>query len=381
MSDKNLNNSDSPLTGERLMSIDALRGFDMFWIIGGATLWVALCDLFTGAPGSAWALQMDHVDWGGMHFIDFIFPVFLFITGLSFPFSYSKQVARGDSSGKIHKKVIRRMITLMLLGLAYNGFFETDWTKLADFRYFSVLGKIGFAWGIAALIYMHTGLKARLGWMFGGLIVYAVLLGTVTAPDAPAGVASTSLEGCFVGYLDRLFTPGYLYCDNIMEPSGPFVSFFGYSTALLGMCGGDIVRSKRWAPVRKAQLLALIGVSCLALGLAFSPISPIVKKLWSPTFALVASGTGYLFFSLFYYIIDVRGCRSWCYLLRIIGMNAITIYMLTRIVNFTGISNFFFKGFAGICGPLEFVVCALGVLCVKWLLLHFLYRHKVFLKV
>lgn len=367
-------------SARRLMSIDALRGFDMFWIIGGGLLWVQFCNVIAGAPNSALAVQMHHVEWSGLHFIDLVFPIFIFIAGLTFPFSHAKQVARGDDAWMMHRKILMRVLTLLALGVVYNGFLKSDWTKAADFRYFSVLGKIGIAWGVAALVYMHTGLKARLVVLVAGLVGYSALL-CVTAPDAPAGASPTSLAGCFVGYLDRHLTPGHLYCDNLMEPSGPFVSFFGFPTTLLGMFAGDIVRSVRWTPSRRSLLLALAGLACLAVGLGCSPICPIVKKLWTPTFALVASGCGFLAFAFFHYVIDVRGWQAWSFPLRIIGMNAITIYFLSACVDFFAFALFFVESLAKACGPFEYVMHSLGVLGAKFALLYFLYRIKVFIKV
>ena len=364
----------------RLLSIDALRGFDMFWITGGSWLCCELCRLAGGSTAEKLSAQMRHVEWTGLHFIDFVFPVFVFIAGLSYPFSHAKQVARGDSRGTMVRKILRRMFLLLVLGLVYNGFLSADWHKLADFRYFSVLGKIGIAWGVAAFVYMLTSLRVRLAVCFAGFAAYAALL-FVVAPDAPAGASSTSLAGCFVGYLDRLFTPGHLYCGNLLEPSGPFVSFFGCSTALLGMCGGDLVRSSRWTPARKSLLLALCGIGCLAAGFALSPICPIVKKLWTPSFALIASGAGFLAFALFHQLIDVCGWTRWSFIFRLIGLNAIAIYFAGVFINFGAISKFFTGGVASLAGAGASLVIGLGAIGIRWLALYFLYRHNIFFKV
>ena len=366
--------------GGRLASLDILRGFDMLWIIGGADLLCAVCGLFPGGADCGLVRQMRHVAWDGLNFMDLIFPVFIFIAGISFPFSHAKRVANGETSARTHLSILRRMLLLLALGVLYNGFFASDWTKLADFRYFSVLGKIGIAWGVAALVYVHFGLKARVAIAFAGLAAYAALL-FCTAPDAPAGAGSFSLEGCFVGWLDRRFTPGHLYCGNIMEPSGPFVSFFGFPTALFGMCAGDLVRSSRFAAVRKVLLLALCGLAGLALGYGLSPGLPIVKKLWTPTFTLVAAGYGFLAFSFSYLVVDVLGWKGWCGFLRLIGVNALTIYIASQIVNFVAISDFFIAGLAALTGPFALTIRCAGALGVRLGFLAFLDRHKVYLKV
>jgi len=364
----------------RLVSIDALRGFDMFWIVGGCAFVRAFCKAFP--DGGQWTLyrQFMHVEWEGLHFFDLIFPVFLFIAGLSYPFSHAGQVARGAGAWAMHRKVLVRVATLVALGCVYNGLLSCDWHKLATFRYVSVLGKIGIAWGVAALVYLHTTWRTRLVACAAGLASYAALL-FVTAPDAPAGAGPTSLEGCFVGYLDRLMTPGELYCKNLMDPSGPFVSFFGFPTALLGMCAGDLVRSPRFAPARKALLLALAGAAALVLGYAASAFCPIVKNLWTPSFALVASGYGCLAFALFYWLIDVRGWTRWCFPFRLIGMNAIAVYLLFRLVDLQRPAKLLFGLVASAAGDFGPSVIVAGELAIEFWLLNLLYRHKIFFKV
>lgn len=364
----------------RLMSIDALRGFDMFWIIGGGALVQAICKAFPGGELSALYRQFTHVTWDGLHFYDLIFPVFLFIAGLSYPFSYAGQVARGESNWSMHSKVVVRMVTLILLGIVYNGVLYFGADNLAKVSYASVLGKIGLGWGIAALVYLHTGWRSRLVVCAAGLAGYALLL-TVVAPDAPEGASPTSLHGCLMGYLDRRFTPGRLYCENVLAPSGPFVSLFAFPTALLGMAAGDLVRSTRFTSLRKVFLLVLSGVASLTLGLVVSAFCPIIKNLWTPSFALVASGCGYLAFAVFYYLVDVRGWQKWCFAFRLIGLNAIAIYMLRALVDMRHPGSFLFETVASLTGAFRPAVLAAGEIVIELWLLNLLYKNKIFFKV
>ena len=364
----------------RLKSIDALRGLDMLVIVGGGWILYELGVLLGGEHG--WlAQQMCHVEWEGLHVMDCVFPLFVFISGLTFPFSHARQRERGDSAAKVHLKIVRRAALLLLLGLLYNGFLKSDLTKLADFRYFSVLGKIGIAWGVAALVYVHSGLRTRIWTCIGVLTAYAVLLMTVVAPDAPAGTLPMTPEGCFPGYLDRLFTPGHLYLKDILEPSGPFVSFFGFPTALLGMLAGDLVRFENRTPSRKVGTLVLTGAGLLVLGCLLARYCPIVKMLWTPSFVLVTGGIGFLAFALFYWLIDVKGWCAWSFPLQVIGMNAIAIYFLSAVIDFAAISDFFIRGVAGLCGNLCGLIRALGAVTVRWLFLYWLYRMNLFFKV
>jgi len=360
------------------MSIDALRGFDMFWITGGSAVWEAVFTFIGGAGAQILVEQMWHVPWEGLRFIDCVFPVFVFIAGLSYPFSHDKQVERGLSRGAMSVRVLKRMMILIILGIVYNGFLSADWHALGSFRYASVLGKIGIGWGLAALIYLYSSLRGRIAFCLGGLVVYAGLL-LVVAPDAPVGASPTSLEGCLMGYLDRHFTPGALYC-KVLEPSGPFVSFFAYPTALLGMLVGDLARVGRLTPSQKSLVIAAFGAGLLVLALAVSPICPIIKNLWTPSFALVTAGIGTLCFSLFHQLIDVWGFSRWAFPFRVIGTNAIAAYLLCRFVSFPALSKVFFGGVASLLGRYEEMVLALGAVALLWIILHFLYRHKVFFK-
>ena len=106
----------------RLLSLDALRGFDMFFIMGGASLFVALATLFPNSFFQAIGGQMDHVEWDGLTHHDTIFPLFLFIAGISFPFSLEKQREQGKSESDIYKRIVRRGITLVLLGTASDRY-------------------------------------------------------------------------------------------------------------------------------------------------------------------------------------------------------------------------------------------------------------------
>ena len=364
----------------RLASLDALRGFDMLWIMGGARIVRGWCQLWS--DGKDWALyrQMCHVSWDGLAFYDTIFPLFVFIAGVSFPFSYASQVARNRTRGEILLKVLRRVALLVLLGIVYNGLLRDGFDK---FRYASVLGKIGIAWGIAAVWCVFFGVKARLGIFLGTLAAYWTML-QFTAPDAPAGAGPYTLDGCFPGYLDRLgFTPGWLYCDNKLEPSGVVVSSIGSSaSAILGMLAGDLVRSTRESltPARKSAALAAFGLVLLAAGWLLSFNCPIVKNLWTPSFTLVCGGESFLLFALFHYVIDVKGLRGWTFPLVVIGANAIAAYMLQAVFSFERTANFFFGAVAKLFPTPNFML-GVGYTVCCWLVLWFLYRKKAFFKV
>src|SRR3989339_1496958 len=181
----------------RLHSLDALRGFYIFWIMGGESIFIGLASL-TGWPVFKWwAEQLEHVPWHGFHFYDMIFPLFLFIAGISFPFSLAKRTAMNDSRKSIYKQVISRGLLLLLLGIIYNNGINFDF---AHMRYGSVLGRIGLAWMFAALIFMNSKLTFRIVWFAGILIVYWLMFLLFPAHDLGA-TDPFSMQGNLAGYI------------------------------------------------------------------------------------------------------------------------------------------------------------------------------------
>ena len=365
----------------RVKSIDALRGVDMLFIIGFNTLVLSLCKAFPGSF-SDWCLtQTQHVPWNGLHFEDMIYPLFVFVTGLSFPFSYAKQVSRGDSQKKIHLKLVKRLLLLIFLGWVFNGFFRLDFS---DFRYASVLGRIGISWFCAALLYIHCPAKTR-AYIAGGILIgYWLLISHVPAPDMPAGTDPLSLEGNFAGYIDRLIMPGHLWENGIMEPSGTIENLPSIVTVLFGMFTGDFIRCRKEGLSRDKKTLILLAAAAvmLVLGLLISFDCPINKKIWSSSFTLVNGAASIALFAFFYWIIDVKGHACWSFFFQVIGMNAITIYLAQTIINFRGITQFFLGGLASKLGEHGgAILLAAGYIAVWWLFLYFLYKKKVFLKV
>jgi predicted acyltransferase len=364
---------------KRLYSLDALRGFDMFWIMGGEGIFIALASL-TGWPVFKWcAEQLDHVPWHGFVFYDMIFPLFLFIAGISFPFSLSKRIERNDSRASIYKHIIFRGLILVFLGILYNNAVRFN---LAELRYGSVLGRIGLAWMFAALIFMNTKLNTRIIWCASLLIGYWVLLLLFPAHD----LGSTDIfsrEGNFASYIDRLLMPGKLYLGN-HDPEGILSTMPAIGTALLGMFTGEFLLSGylKDKPLRKVLYLFGAAVVLMIIGKLWNLVFPINKNLWTSSFVCWVGGLSLLLFAIFYLIIDIWGYRKWAFFFVVIGMNPITIYLTERIVNFRSASNFFFGGFASLL-PETWTpfVNAVGVTAIAWVFLYILYKKKIFLKV
>ena len=365
---------------ERLLSLDALRGFDMLFIMGFSSLIIAICGLFPSGFSEGCASLMQHVPWDGLSHHDTIFPLFLFIAGISFPFSLSKQREKGMSSKEIYLKIIRRGLTLVVLGIIYNGLFNLDFDKL---RYASVLGRIGLAWMFASIIFINFKIRPRIIIAASILIGYWLVSALIVAPDAPAGASPLSGEGCIAGYIDRLLLPGKL-CYNGFDPEGLLSTVPSIVTAMLGMMTGEFVRlpDERFSKKKKAAYMALAALILIAIGILWNTILPINKKLWSSSFVCAVAGYSVGMFSLFYYIIDVKGYKKWTLFFNVIGLNSITIYMAQKIISFNGISHFFLGGIAGKTSELMAgVINNFGYVVICWLFLYFLYKKQIFLKI
>ena len=362
---------------KRLLSLDALRGFDMFWIIGGDGIFAGLAAL-TGWPFLQWwSIQLGHTVWHGFHFEDMIFPLFLFIAGISFPYSMAKRIATNDSRKSIYNHVIKRGLILVLLGIIYNNGISFDFEHL---RYASVLGRIGLAWMFAAIIFMNTKLSFRIVWFWALLIGYWLLLVLFPAHDL-GSTDAFSKEGNLASYIDRLLLPGL---QGIHDPEGILSTIPAIGTALLGMFTGEFLQSKYLndKPLKKTFYMVLAAMSLMIVGEIWDMTFPIIKHLWTSSFVCFAGGLSLLLFSIFYLVIDIWNCKKWTFFFVVIGLNPITIYLAERIINFKSASGFFFGGFAALLpaawAPL---IDGIGITTIAWVFLYFLYKKKIFLKV
>lgn len=367
---------DPPPAGTgRLESIDALRGFDMFWIAGGEDFIKALAQW---TPRSVRAIvdeELEHVPWEGFHFYDLIFPLFLFLVGVVIPFSQGKLV--GERRATTYWRILRRTVLLFALGLLCNGVLQFDFSNL---RIAGVLQRIALCYGIAAVVVLNTSVRGQALVTVAILLGYWALLAFVPAPGGLPG--DYTIQGNLPGYVDRNYLPGkilkkyYGYGDN----EGILSTIPAVATALLGTLAGHGLRSGRSSVVRLAGL-TLAGLACLTLGTLWGQWFPVIKNLWTSSFVLVAGGWSLLLLALFHGIIDVLGCRRWAFFFTVIGANAITIYVVPRFVDFHKIAQFFLGGVASHAGEFAPVVLTAGLLAAEWLFLWYLYRQRLFLRV
>jgi predicted acyltransferase len=361
----------------RLVSIDALRGFDMFWIIGGGAVFSSLHKIFDNPITAFTANQLEHVKWQGFNFEDLIFPLFLFVVGAVLPFSVLRRIEQGRSRTSVYLHILKRTAILILLGLILNGLLQFNWPEM---RWPGVLQRIGLCYFFAALLVMNTKWHTQAIVVAAILLLYWAALTLIPVPGFGPGVITP--EGCLSSYIDQHLLPGkiyeqyYGYGDN----EGIISTFPAICTTLLGVLTGHWLRS-RHSGNRKSVALALAALLSLLIGYLWGMSFPVIKIIWTSSYVLVSAGYSLLLLALFYWVIDVKGYRNWAFVFIVIGTNPITIYVLQWIVNFDDVAAYFVQGIAGLAGSAELLILALGALILKWLFLLFLYRHRIFLKV
>lgn len=366
-----------PSNPQRLYSLDALRGFDMFWIMGLGELILKYAKTKDTSFWNGVAYHFEHPYWDGFAFWDLIFPLFMFLAGVSSVYSLNREFEKGKSRGQILLKVTKRGIILILLGMVYNNGLELR--PVSEFRFPSVLGKIGATYVFANIIYLYAGKKMQWVWFWGLLIGYWLLLKFTSAPGFPTG--DLTERGNFMSYIDRSVLPGRL-SRGIHDTVGLVCTIPGISTVLLGIFTGNFLKNSPALPATKAKWLAGTGLASILLALLWSLDFPFNKNLWSSPFVLLTGGLSLALLAVFYFIIDVRGYKRWSFFFRVIGMNSILIYISFRFIDWEYTTGGFFKWVGQWVGPPNGAyVMALLNIALQWLFLYFLYKKKVFIRV
>lgn len=368
-------NTETNPAEKRLLALDALRGFDMLWIVGLGQLINSFVQVTDYGWATALQAQLSHPPWHGFRGWDLIFPLFMFLAGASIPYAIRGKLEKGTPKKKLIWRILRRTVLLIFFGIVYNG-------ALNDFsnpRYASVLGQIGLGYCIAAMLVLFTGKFKHVLLAFIGVSVI-VTVAQLCIPVPGHGANVLTPESCMNAYLDQLLLPGRLYV-KYYDPEGVLCIVSGVGITLMGVLAGLLLRRDTLNDYQKTGIMAGTGTLLVLAALCINPWYPINKEIWTTTFNLLTGGISLILLAVFYLFTDVLHLTRWSFPLRVIGMNAITIYMAARILNFQDISLFLFGGIASLCGGWKVTVIALGVILIEWLLLFFLYKKRIFLKV
>ena len=367
-------NNQSAVVSERLVSLDALRGFDMFWIIGGDLLFKALAKGTGNGFLNSLTIQFDHVKWEGFRFEDIIMPLFLFIVGVAMPYSFNKRIERGQTRREILWHVIKRVVILWVLGtIAQGNLLKYDLSQLH--LYSNTLQAIAAGYFIASIIMLNLNLIWQVVSTIGLLLVFWVLMMWVPVPGHGAGVLTP--EGNLAIYIDKLilgpFYDGTPYTWILSSPT------FG-ATVMLGVLAGYMLRSEKKESEKFLYLFAT-GITLVVAGEIWAIWFPIIKHIWTSSFVLYSGGLSYLLLAIFYLIIDVWELRKWAFWLVVIGTNAIAVYMAYHVFDFKLVGNIFVGGLMKYLGNWGAFAQEAAAFAVVWLILYWMYRKKSFIKI
>jgi len=352
-----------------------LRGFDMFWIVGADAIVEALRKLSDGRVMQGLAGQLEHANWAGFHFEDLIFPMFVFIVGVSLVFSLSRTIEQQGRAGAV-RRIVQRAVLLYLIGIFYYGGFGTPFSEI---RLLGVLQRIALAYLFAGLIFCFFKTRGRIIWCASLLVGYWLVM---TFVPVPGGAAGNFDEGQnLANWVDKEYLPLRKW-DGDHDPEGLLSTLPAIANCLLGVFAGMLLRDSKRSDWNKVGQLAAAGVALVALGWLWNFQFPVIKKLWTSSFVLVAAGYSCMLLALFYLVVDVWKFRKWAQPFVWIGMNPITVYLFAGLVDVRSIAQRFVGGdlnklYLGRYGDL---VVALMGLAIIFGLSHFLYRRKIFLR-
>ncbi len=373
--------SGQALSQGRIMSIDALRGFDMFWIIGGWYIFRGLHEKLDNSTTQWLTQQMSHVKWEGFRPWDLIMPLFLFVVGVVMPFAFNKRLERGDSKSRLYRHIIVRFVILFIMGMIAQGrLLEYDLSQLRIFS--NTLQAIAVGYLISAIIILNLKLVWQLITTGALLLLFWALMVLVPVPGHGAGVLTP--EGNLAIYIDRLILGSFI--DGTDPPYTWILSGMTFTcTVMLGVFAGHLLRSQK-NNSQKVLLLAAMGVGSLLLGWIWNDRMwifsfPVIKHLWTSSFVLYSAGWCFLLLALFYLVIDVWGLKKWAFPFVVIGMNAIAVYMATHVFNFRHIGDIFVNGLDKYVGDWSSFIHAVAAFAVIWLIMWWMYRKKTFIKI
>jgi len=364
-----------PAVTQRLVSLDALRGFDMFWILGVEELAAAVGTASQAPWAQFFATQLSHVPWAGFRFLDLVFPLFVFIVGVSSVFSLEKSLGVRGRAATFRKLLVRALI-LYVLGLwCYGGISK----GVDEIRWLGVLQRIAIAGFAAGAAYLFLGRRARWGLCAGLLLGYWALM---TLVPVPGGAAGDFAEGRnLANWIDSRFLPGFKW-NGDHDPEGLLSTLPAMASALLGVFAGEWLRRGDRTPGAKVGGLLAAGVVLAAAGWAWHLQFPVIKNLWTSSFVLVAGGYSCLLLGAFYWLVDVAGVRRWAAPFIWIGMNPITLYLSHHVIAYEKIAERVAGGpVAAAFGPWAHVWIALLVILLGLVLAWFLHSRRIFLKV
>jgi len=355
----------------RITSVDALRGFTMLWLTSAAEVIRHLPDISGLKFLRVLADQFEHVPWNGMHIYDLIFPMFMFIIGVTLPFSYKKRLDKGSKT-ELYKHIITRSIVLFALGLITFGYNDPGFEA---WGYYAVLQYLAFTYFVSSIIMLNTSVRGVCYWFAGIFLFYFLMMKFYPVPGFGGGIFEKGKN--FNDYIAGLVVSNIgIKWKYLLSP----FMLSGITTSLLGILAGYWLFSE-YTQLKKFKYLLLAGVILICSGLLLSFIFPVIKDVWSSSYVLLSGGISSVMLALFYWFIDIKNYKKWAFIFVVIGLNSITIYTLTFIVNFDNISLILVYGIRENLGVVLNLVISTISAVLQWLFMYYLYKQKIFIKI
>jgi len=314
--------SDLPQSGTagRLVSLDVFRGATMALMV--------LVNTAGGFPETYGPLR--HADWNGWTITDVVFPSFVWIVGVSLSLSLAKRVTGGASPGSLVAPVLRRGAIIYALGLLVYAF---PYFNLDTLRVLGVLQRLAICYVVGSLFYLFTGVRTQIAAIAALLLSYWALMMLVPVPGY--GVGRLDVEGNLAHYVDRILLGTHNYAaTKTWDPEGIVSTLPAIASVLLGIMAAHLLRLKSSLSERTTWIY-LSGTVFIALGLICDTWLPINKKLWTSSFAIFMAGLDCLMFATVLWLVDGKGHRGTVKPFAILGMNAVTIYMIAELLETT----------------------------------------------
>ncbi len=370
---------------DRIISVDTLRGLAMFIIlstqIGGALIWRTLNNLIWGPKN--WPVFLERqLSWGNNHvsFINFPQPLFLFIVGIVIPFSMHNRLAKYNKS-KIYLQILKRSAILYLFGLIAGGHLlnlpQYNKTLANISLYNNVLEYIAISYLFVSVIVLNTKVKTR----YIITVILLLLYWIVWFIPVPGGSSDPFSKEMNIGiYVERLVLGNHI--SGFGAWTGIFNTVSHIMLALIGSICGNFLFFGTVPKIKKFRTLFIAGIIMIITGELWGLVYPVISSFMTSTFVLVSSGIGMILLAFFYYLNDIKGYTKWSFFFYVFGVNSITIYMMAHLFDFKLIGNIFIGGFSTLFPPdAAIFIQHLTAMMVMWLIMLFLYRKRVFLKI
>jgi len=384
---------------DRLVSLDAFRGTIMLLMASSGFGIPQVAKHFSGS--AVWAFlgyEFEHPPWAGFSLWDIIQPSFMFMVGVAVPWSVANRIARGQSFSQMIRHAMLRALLLVLLSI----FLQSTWSKQTDWSFTNVLAQIGLGY---PFLFLLAFASPRKQWLtaFAILFFYWLLFALYPLPGPgrfdSLGSISPPHQVVFADHWSKNWSPAARFDEwflNLFPREKPFTEQSGgyltlnfipsLATMIFGLIAGRVLRDEG-AITEKLRRLVKAGIAGIVLGLAlhWSGLCPIVKRIWTPSWTLVSGGVVVLILAGFVAVIDWRGKKKWAFPLVVAGLNPITLYVMWQIMA-GGVRGRIkihfgqqvFESFGATYAPM---LERISVLIVFWVILYWMYRRKIFIRI